>query len=133
MLRPAATCAPRCGFAPVEGCLWRPCACTDCTRNGALHAVNLGFPSGYGFTAIIVAFLGRLHPIGVLIAGVVLAITFVGGQVAQTTVKIPNATAGIFQALMLFLILASDVLVRNRIRIVRNPRASAAPAVVAGE
>lgn len=95
---------------------------------GALKAINLGFPSGYGFTAIIVAFLGRLHPIGVLIAGIVLAITYVGGQVAQTTVKIPNATAGIFQALMLFFILASDVLVRNRIRIVRPAKAVPAPA-----
>lgn len=95
---------------------------------GQLKTINLGFPSSYGFTAIIVAFLGRLHPIGVLIAGVVLAITFVGGQVAQTTVKIPNATAGIFQALMLFFILASDVLVRNRIRLVRTPRAAAVPA-----
>ncbi len=95
---------------------------------GALKTINLGFPSGYGFTAIIVAFLGRLHPIGVLIAGIVLAITYVGGQVAQTTVKIPNATAGIFQALMLFFILASDVLVRNRIRLVRSAKAVPAPA-----
>lgn len=95
---------------------------------GALKAINLGFPSGYGFTAIIVAFLGRLHPIGVLIAGIVLAVTYVGGQVAQTTVKIPNATAGIFQALMLFFILASDVLVRNRIRLVRSAKAVPAPA-----
>lgn len=98
---------------------------------GALKALNLGFPSGYGFTAIIVAFLGRLHPIGVLIAGIVLAITYVGGQVAQTTVKIPNATAGIFQALMLFFILASDVLVRNRIRII--PSRKSAAAAVRGE
>jgi simple sugar transport system permease protein len=98
---------------------------------GALKTINLGFPSGYGFTAIIVAFLGRLHPIGVLVAGVVLAITYVGGQVAQTTVKIPNATAGIFQALMLFFILASDVLVRNRIRIIRDRKPAATMA--AGE
>jgi ABC-type uncharacterized transport system permease subunit len=98
---------------------------------GALKAINLGFPSGYGFTAIIVAFLGRLHPIGVLIAGIVLAVTYVGGQVAQTTVKIPNSTAGIFQAMMLFFILASDVLVRNRIRFV--PSAKAAPTPAAGE
>ncbi len=101
---------------------------------GALKTINLGFPSGYGFTAIIVAFLGRLHPIGVLIAGVVLAITYVGGQVAQTTVKIPNSTAGIFQAMMLFFILASDVLVRNRIRIVRSPpKAIPAPVPAPGE
>ncbi len=95
---------------------------------GALKALNLGFPSGYGFTAIIVAFLGRLHPIGVLIAGILLAVTYVGGQVAQTTVKIPNSTAGIFQAMMLFFILASDVLVRNRIRIVRRAKATPVPA-----
>ena len=80
--------------------------------------LNLGFPSGYGFTAIIVSFLGRLHPLGALIAGIVLAITYVGGQVAQTVVHVPSSTAGIFQATMLFLILASDVLVRRRIRVI---------------
>ena len=74
------------------------------------------FPTGYGFTAIIVAFLGRLHPIGVLIAGIVLAISFVGGEVAQTTIGLPNAAVGLFQALMLFLLLAGDVLVRYNIR-----------------
>jgi simple sugar transport system permease protein len=95
---------------------------------GALKAINLGFPSGYGFTAIIVSFLGRLHPIGCLIAGIVLAVTFVGGQVAQTTVHIPNATAGIFQAMMLFFILASDIFVRYRLRIVRASRVATVPA-----
>ena len=65
--------------------------------------------------AIIVSFLGRLHPVGVFIAGIVLAITYVGGQVAQTTVHVPSASGGIFQALMLFLILAGDVLVRYRL------------------
>jgi ABC-type uncharacterized transport system permease subunit len=84
------------------------------TQSGQL---NLGFPSGYGFTAIIVSFLGRLHPIGIVLAGIVLAVSYVGGQVAQTTVHVPSATAGIFQAMMLFFILASDVLVRRRIRI----------------
>ena len=91
---------------------------------GALKTINLGFPSGYGFTAIIVSFLGRLHPIGCLIAGIVLAVTYVGGQVAQTTVHIPNSTAGIFQAMMLFFILASDILVRYRVRFIRAAKAS---------
>ena len=90
--------------------------------------LNLGFPSGYGFTAIIVSFLGRLNPLGAALAGVVLAVTYVGGQVAQTVVHVPSSTAGIFQAMMLFLILASDVLVRRRIRIVR-PQATAQAAV----
>lgn len=82
--------------------------------------INLGFPSGYGFTAIIVSFLGRLHPLGAALAGIVLAVTYVGGQVAQTVVHVPSATAGIFQATMLFLILASDVLVRQRVRLVSS-------------
>ncbi len=87
-----------------------------------LGQINLGFPSGYGFTAIIVSFLGRLHPIGIFIAGFVLAITSVGGQVAQTVVHVPSAAGGIFQALMLFLILAGDVLVRYRLRIQRDTK-----------
>jgi general nucleoside transport system permease protein len=82
-----------------------------------LTKLNLGYPSGYGFTAIIVSLLGRSHPIGVFIAGIVLAVTYVGGQVAQTVVHVPNATAGLFQAMLLFAILASDLLVRYRIKI----------------
>jgi simple sugar transport system permease protein len=92
---------------------------------GVLHKIDLGFPSGYGFTAIIVAFLGRLNPIGCLIAGIVLAVTYVGGQMAQTSVHIPNSTAGIFQAMMLFFILASDILVRYRVRVITSSKAVA--------
>jgi simple sugar transport system permease protein len=91
---------------------------------GVLHKMDLGFPSGYGFTAIIVAFLGRLNPFGCLIAGIVLAVTYVGGQMAQTSVHIPNSTAGIFQAMMLFFILASDILVRYRIRLIPSTKAA---------
>ena len=95
-----------------------------------LGQLNLGFPSGYGFTAIIVSFLGRLNPIGVFLAGLILAVTYVGGQVAQTAVHVPEATAGIFQATMLFFILASDILVRYRLRIIRDvPRVAPARAV----
>ena len=91
---------------------------------GVLHKIDLGFASGYGFTAIIVAFLGRLNPFGCLIAGIVLAVTYVGGQMAQTSVHIPNSTAGIFQAMMLFFILASDILVRYRIRLIPSAKAA---------
>ncbi len=84
------------------------------TQSGQL---NLGFPAKYGFTAIIVSFLGRLHPLGCVLAGLVLAISYVGGQVAQTTVHVPSSAAGIFQGMLLFFILASDVLVRRRIRV----------------
>jgi simple sugar transport system permease protein len=77
------------------------------------------FPTNYGFTAIIVAFLGRLHPIGVVLAGLIVALSFVGGEMAQISIKLPFAAVGIFQAMMLFLLLASDILVRYRVRAVR--------------
>ncbi len=73
------------------------------------------FPTGYGFTAIIVAFLGRLHPIGIILAGIILAVSYVGGEIAQTSLGLPNAAAGIFQALMLFFLLATDILVKYRL------------------
>ena len=73
------------------------------------------FPVNYGFTAIIVAFLGRLHPLGVIAAGLVLAVSYVGGEIAQTTIGLPQAATGMFQAMMLFFLLAVDILVRYRI------------------
>lgn len=73
------------------------------------------FPVGYGFTAIIVAFLGRLHPLGIVFGGIVLAATYVGGEVAQTTVRLPQAATGMFQALLLFFLLATNVLITYRI------------------
>ncbi|WP_199086915.1 ABC transporter permease [Bosea sp. ASV33] len=73
------------------------------------------FPVGYGFTAIIVAFLGRLNPLGIVFGGIVLAGTYVGGEIAQSTVRLPQAATGLFQAMLLFMLLATDVLVRWRI------------------
>jgi len=94
---------------------------------GPFQRMVPGFPTNYGFTAIIVAFLGRLNPLGVVIAGIVMAITFVGGEVAQTTIGLPNAATGIFQAMVLFFLLAGDILVRYRIRrVINNPAAGAA-------
>lgn len=77
------------------------------------------FPTGYGFTAIIVAFLGRLHPVGIIFAGIILAISYVGGEIAQTSIGLPNAATGVFQAMMLFFLLATDVLVTHRLRIAK--------------
>ena len=71
---------------------------------------------GYGFAAIIVAFLGRLHPLGVLIAGLVMALSYLGGENVQITVGLPQAVTGVFQGMLLFFLLACDVLVRYRIR-----------------
>jgi simple sugar transport system permease protein len=71
---------------------------------------------GYGFTAIIVAFVGRLHPLGIILSGLLMALSYIGGEVAQVEVGLPQAVTGVFQGLLLFFLLASDFLVRYRIR-----------------
>ena len=91
---------------------------------GPFQRMVPGFPTNYGFTAIIVAFLGRLNPLGCIVAGLVLAITFVGGEVAQTTIGLPNAATGIFQAMMLFFLLAGDILIKYRVRRVTTQTAA---------
>ena len=70
---------------------------------------------GYGFTAIIVAFLGRLHPIGVLLAGIAIAVTYIGGEGAQISAGLPRAVTGLFQGIILFYLLAFDLFTRYRI------------------
>jgi ABC-type uncharacterized transport system permease subunit len=70
---------------------------------------------GYGFTAIIVAFLGRLHPVGILLAGLLLALTYIGGELAQLTLNLPGATVQVFQGMLLFFLLGFDLLTRYRI------------------
>ena len=80
---------------------------------------------GYGFTAIIVAFLGRLNPIGILIAGLFLALTFIGGEQAQISMKIPLDLTKVFQGILLFYVLACDSLILYRIRLMRSHRRAA--------
>jgi len=74
------------------------------------------FGSGYGFTAIIVAFLGRLHPLGILLAGLLLALTYIGGELAQLMLQLPAATVQVFQGMLLFFLLGFDTLTRYRLR-----------------
>jgi simple sugar transport system permease protein len=79
---------------------------------------------GYGFTAIIVAFLGRLNPVGILIAGLFLALTFIGGENAEIAIKVPLDLTKVFQGILLFYVLACDSLIVYRIRLIstfRNP------------
>jgi simple sugar transport system permease protein len=80
---------------------------------------------GYGFTAIIVAFLGRLHPVGILAAGLLMALSYIGGENAQVAVNLPRAATGVFQGLLLFVLLASDFVVRYRVRLAAPSRAAA--------
>jgi len=70
---------------------------------------------GYGFSAIIVAFLGRLHPVGILFAGLVLALSFIGGELLQIEMGLPLAVTLVFQGMLLFFLLGSDVLLNYRL------------------
>ncbi len=76
-------------------------------------------PVGYGFTAIIVAFLGRLHPIGIFLGGLLMALTYIGGETAQIALNLPSATTSVFQGLVLFFLLASDILINYRVKLAR--------------
>ncbi len=71
---------------------------------------------GYGFAAIIVAFLGRLNAFGILFASILLALLYLGGETAQIELKLPPAVTGVFQGLLLFFLLGSDFLARYRLR-----------------
>ena len=75
---------------------------------------------GYGFTAIIVAFLGRLHPVGIVPAGLLMALSYMGGEAAQISLSLPNAVTGVFQGMLLFFLLGSAVISRYRIVWGRN-------------
>jgi simple sugar transport system permease protein len=70
---------------------------------------------GYGFTAIIVAFLGRLHPLGIILSGLLMALSYIGGENAQVEVGLPQAVTGVFQGLLLFFLLATDFLTKYRV------------------
>ncbi|NNG03794.1 MAG: ABC transporter permease [Inquilinus sp.] len=88
---------------------------------------------GYGFTAIIVAFLGRLHPLGILAAGTLMALSYLGAESAQIIIGLPLAATGVFQGMLLFFLLACDVLIRFRLRLGRPvPAAAVAKSAEAG-
>ncbi len=85
--------------------------------SGAIGQLRPVISPGYGFTAIIVAFLGRLNPLGIVAAGLVLALSYLGGEAAQISLGVSDKTARVFQGLLLFFVLACDTLIHYRIRL----------------
>ena len=83
---------------------------------GPSGQISIDFNVGYGFTAIIVAFLGRLNPIGILLAGLLMALTYIGGELASFMLALPAAAIQAFQGMLLFFLLAVDLLTNYRIR-----------------
>jgi ABC-type uncharacterized transport system permease subunit len=76
---------------------------------------------GYGFAAIIVAFVGRLHPVGIVLASLLMSLLYLGGESAQINLALPSAVTGLFQGTLLFFLLAADVLINFRFGVVRRP------------
>jgi ABC-type uncharacterized transport system permease subunit len=82
-------------------------------------------PAGYGFAAIIVAFVGRLHPVGMVFSAILMSMFYIGGELAQSRLGLPKSLTGVFQGLLLFTLLACDTLMAYRIRFI--PSAVPAP------
>ena len=86
-----------------------------CEVTGPIGQLIPNVSPGYGYAAIIVAFLGRLHPIGILAASLLMALIYMGGELAQIKLNTPAALTLLFQGLLLFYLLACDVLIRYRL------------------
>ena len=86
---------------------------------GPLGQLNDRWTPGYGFTAIIVATLGRLHAVGIVIASLLMALLYLGGEAVQVTMQLPKAVSQVFQGLLLLFLLGCDVLVNYRLVVVK--------------
>ncbi|MBK6603112.1 MAG: ABC transporter permease [Betaproteobacteria bacterium] len=86
---------------------------------GPVGQLQPSISPGYGFAAIIVAFVGRLHPLGILCASLLMSLLYLGGESAQMELALPSAVTGLFQGTLLFFLLASDVFINFRLRAAR--------------
>ncbi len=83
---------------------------------GPIGQLTPHVPAGYGFAAIIVAYVGRLHPVGMVFSAVLMSMFYIGGELAQSRLGLPKSITGVFQGLLLFSLLACDTLVAYRLR-----------------
>ncbi|MFY8015291.1 MAG: ABC transporter permease [Limnohabitans sp.] len=83
---------------------------------GPLRQLTPYVPAGYGFAAIIVAFVGRLHPLGMVLSAILMSMFYIGGELAQSRLGLPRSLTGVFQGLLLFSLLACDTLMQYRVR-----------------
>jgi ABC-type uncharacterized transport system permease subunit len=79
-------------------------------------------PAGYGFAAIIVAFVGRLHPAGMVFSAILMSMFYIGGELAQSRLGLPKSLTGVFQGLLLFSLLACDTLIAYRVKFRKEVR-----------
>ena len=91
-----------------------------CEVAGPIGRLQPSISPGYGFAAIIVAFVGRLHPFGIVLASLLMSLLYLGGESVQLELQLPSAVTGLFQGTLLFYLLAADLFVRFRLRRVRS-------------
>ena len=84
---------------------------------GPLGQLTPYVPAGYGFAAIIVAYVGRLHPLGIVFSAILMSMFYIGGELAQSRLGLPKSLTGVFQGLLLFTLLACDTLIHYRVRV----------------
>lgn len=87
-----------------------------CEVAGPIGQLLPSVSPGYGYAAIIVAFVGRLHPVGILLASLLMSLLYLGGEAAQMELGLPSAITGVFQGVLLFYLLAADLFINFRIR-----------------
>jgi simple sugar transport system permease protein len=83
---------------------------------GPIGQLTPHFPVGYGFAAIIVAFVGRLHPFGIVLASLLMSMFYIGGELVQSRLGLPRALTGVFQGLLLFALLACDAVAQRAVQ-----------------
>ena len=86
---------------------------------GPIGQLTAYVPAGYGFAAIIVAYVGRLHPVGMVFSAILMSMFYIGGEMAQSRLGLTKSLTGVFQGLLLFSLLACDTLVNYRLRLGR--------------
>jgi simple sugar transport system permease protein len=89
---------------------------------GPIGQLTTYLPAGYGFAAIIVAYVGRLHPVGMVFSAILMSMFYIGGEMAQSRLGLTKSLTGVFQGLLLFCLLACDTLVNYRLRLGRPGR-----------
>ena len=100
-----------------------------CEVAGPIGRLQPSISPGYGFAAIIVAFVGRLQPLGIVLAALLMSLLYLGGESVQLELQLPSAVTGLFQGTLLFYLLAADLFVRFRLRRTRPvARVTAEPA-----
>ena len=97
---------------------------------GISHRLQQGLAVGYGFTAIIVAWLAKLNPWGVILVSILLAGLLVGGDQIQIVMGLPASMALVLQGAILFFMLGGDIFTRYRLRILRRPAVGRQPSQV---